>query len=228
MPPFNTGLQYTGPFFGFLSQYPHHAHTFNEIMSSYTTDMKTWTDFYPARERLLQGPLHPEEKVLVDVGGGLGQDIAKFRHRFPETSGKLVLQDLKETVEKAQEMAGVEKTVHDFFTPQPVQAPRAFYLHSILHDWPDDSARSILRNLRPACAPHTKLLINENVIAARNPDPHVTSVDMTMMTLFASGERDDASWKRLVESEGFRVEKIWSSVIAPESLIECVPVEQSH
>lgn len=42
---------------------------------------------------------------------------------------------------------------------------RAFYVHSILHDWDDTNGRQILSNLAAAMIPeYSKLLINENVI----------------------------------------------------------------
>lgn len=35
---------------------------------------------------------------------------------------------------------GVEMMAHDFFTPQPVQNAKYYYLRTVLHDWADDKA----------------------------------------------------------------------------------------
>lgn len=83
--------------------------------------------------------------------------------------GRLVLQDLPEVVEQARGMflhPRIELMAHDFFTEQPIQGKlillpfladmanrigaRAYYMHSILHDWNDDNCRRILTTLVPA------------------------------------------------------------------------------
>jgi hypothetical protein len=67
-----------------------------------------------------------DDVLLVDVGGGVGHDLAEFRRKWPGVKGRLVLQDLGEVIEQAKAMnreteRGVEATVHDFFTEQPVK-----------------------------------------------------------------------------------------------------------
>ena len=42
---------------------------------------------------------------------------------------------------------------------------RAYYMHSVLHDWPDEVAATILGRVKDAMRPgYSRLLINENVI----------------------------------------------------------------
>lgn len=62
-------------------------------------------------------------------------------------------------------------TDHDFFEPQsPLEAPHltrhpaVYLLRVVLHDWPDESARRILINLRVASNPETRLVIAEHVL----------------------------------------------------------------
>lgn len=66
-----------------------------------------------------QGPL------LVDVGGGKGQDVKKVLAKFPETAGRIVLQDQQSVIDDVQKsdtaLSEVACQAHDFFTPQPVQ-----------------------------------------------------------------------------------------------------------
>ena len=158
--PFGAGMNFDGSFFAFLGQHPEFAQTWNEMMAAYTADVRTWLDFYPVAEMLpdVQSDDHP---LLVDVGGGLGQDIERFRKRFPTAKGKVYLQDKPDVIEKARQVAGVQNMAHDFFTPQPVKGERAvavldrecrltcvgaraYYFHSVLHDWPDDKVLEIL------------------------------------------------------------------------------------
>ena len=63
-------------------------------------------------------------------------------------------------------------------------------MHSILHDWNDDTCRKVLSNLVLAMEPdHSKILINENVIPDTNAYWETTSLDIIMMANFASQER---------------------------------------
>ena len=95
-------------------------------------------------------------------------------------------------------------------------------MHSILHDWSDENGQKILQNLVPAMKPgYSKILINENVIPDTNAYWETTSLDIIMMSVFASTERTEGHWRRLVESAGLKVTKIWTAQRGVESLIEC-------
>jgi hypothetical protein len=89
----------------------------------------------------------------------------------------LIVQDLPETITKAHKNLdpAIEVQAHDFFTPQPIVNSRAYMLHYVLHDWPDDTAVQILENLKPAMKKdYSRLLIVEFVVATTNPDPFNT------------------------------------------------------
>ena len=112
---------------------------------------------------------------------------------------------------------------HDFFTPQPVHGARAYYLHSVLHDWPDLNASQILDNLRPALKKgYSKLLINELVVldTISSSSPQVTSFDLAMLGLCAAHERTESMWRALLEQAGFHVVKVWTNDASVESIIE--------
>lgn len=95
-------------------------------------------------------------------------------------------------------------------------------MHSILHDWPDDKCKVILTNLAQAMKPgYSKVLINENVIPDMDADWQTTSLDLIMMTMFASQERTERQWQALVESAGLKIVKIFTAEKGVESLIEC-------
>ena len=90
--------------------------------------------------------------------------------------------------------------------PQPVYGARIYYMGSVLHDWPKQDARKILRNIVPAMAKgYSTLLLNENVIPATGCHPHLSALDLTMMALFGSKERTEEDWRELLESEGLRL-----------------------
>jgi len=100
---------------------------------------------------------------------------------------------------------------------------RAYYMHSVLHDWPDDVCERILANVKNAMERgYSKLLINENVIPDVQAHWEATALDMMMLALFASKERTAAQWKHLLEDRaGLKIVKIWDVGNGVESLIEC-------
>ena len=80
--------------------------------------------FYPVRERLAGSvTLDKEAIILVDVGGGLGHDLAEFRRKHPSICGRLVLQDKADVIAQiSPETAhGLELYAHDFFAEQPAK-----------------------------------------------------------------------------------------------------------
>ena len=171
-------------------------------------------------------------------------------------SGKrLILQELSQkTVDGARKVRPwIEAMVHDFFTPQPVRGKpsqrgpdmvlgetlaeserythvmtgaRAYYLHSVLHDWQDEECRQILRHLRSAMEPgYSKILINENIMPEVGAAWQITSLDWTMMATVASAERSEKQWRDLISSSGLQVKGIWTKDPACESLIEVTLTE---
>lgn len=97
-------------------------------------------------------------------------------------------------------------------------------MHSVLHDWPDEVCKSILKNIVGAMKPgYSKLLINENVIPDKGADWQATALDMMMITLFSSKERTMNDWHKLLEAPefGLKIVKVYSAKNSQESLIEC-------
>ena len=93
-------------------------------MGGFRAGKPFWVDpgFYPVQERLIEGVrLGGSDAFLVDIGGGLGHDLELLMKAYPQLPGRLILQDQKVVIDQvsAQETA-FEKTVHDFFTSQPV------------------------------------------------------------------------------------------------------------
>lgn len=67
-----------------------------------------------------------------------------------------------------------DSAAHDFFAPQPVKSPAVFLLRCILHDWSDEYAIKILRQLRDAAGPKTQLLVIESLMSYACPTPENT------------------------------------------------------
>ncbi|KAL4914334.1 S-adenosyl-L-methionine-dependent methyltransferase [Aspergillus aurantiobrunneus] len=226
---FQDGYRTSSHFFEFLKDHPAHAEQFNNHMTAYHQGRPSWMDegFFDVPS-LTQGlAFGPDDVLLVDVGGGVGHDLSEFRRKWPNLPGRLILQDLPEVIDqaKAQNQAtatAIEPMGHDFFSEQPIKGARAYYMHSVLHDWTNADCRRILSNLVPAMKPgYSKILINENVIPSTNAYWETTSLDIIMMADFASQERTEKQWHELVGSVGLKIVKIWTRRRGVESLIEC-------
>ncbi|OJI98866.1 hypothetical protein ASPVEDRAFT_50464 [Aspergillus versicolor CBS 583.65] len=222
---FQLGYKTDMGFFGHLQQEPITARRFNNHMGVYAQGRARWMDpgFYPVQEQLIEGTdFGKEDVLLVDVGGSFGHDLLDFRRKWPSVPGRLVLQDLPEVVSSVKDLdPSIDVTAHDFFTEQPIKGARAYYMHSVLHDWPDNLGRKILDNLVAAMKPgYSKLLVNEDVIPDTGAYWETTSLDIIMMQI-GSGERTERQWRALLESAGLVVVNIWTAQRGVESLIEC-------
>lgn len=174
-----------------------------------------WYDFYPWQERLslATGDNVGEERVfLVDIGGGKGHDLQAFKKKRSPT-GRMVLQDLPEVIQDIKEPLpdGVEAVSYSMFDAQPVRGAKAYYMRTVLHDWPDKQALQALQRVWEAMADDSVLLINENTVPETWVPRFNTSVDLIMMNMFSSLERTDKQWLSLLERAGFKVVKVWRS-----------------
>ncbi|KAL9050524.1 MAG: hypothetical protein Q9162_006589 [Coniocarpon cinnabarinum] len=179
-----------------------------------------WTNIFPVSELVKR--TQPEHAILVDVGGGRGGDLEKVAQMFPDLpKGSLVLQDLPDVVKDLSLKPSIRAMPHDMFTSQPVKGATAYFLHTVLHDWPDDKASDILRNLHSAVERgRSSVLLYETVMTSTESELIKTASDLTMMCLLGAVERTEEMWKKVVEAAGFKIKKIWSNVGSMESVIE--------
>ena len=81
-------------------------------------------------------------------------------------------------------------------------------LSNVLHDWDDDKATVILRNIHNALGGRGRLLVaNEQIIPPRNaPDPGKL-LDITML-LIGGRERTESEWRDLFRRAGFTLTRV--------------------
>ncbi|KAK7921285.1 hypothetical protein PG985_009307 [Apiospora marii] len=199
---------------------------FNDHMGGYRQGRLPWMhpSFYPVQANLIDGAAAADDApFLVDVGGSVGHDLDEFLRYFPVHPGRLILQDLPVVIGQINDLdPRIVRMEHDFLTEQPVKGARAYYMHSVLHDWPDSVCRQILAPLTAAMRPgYSKLLINENVIPRTGAYWETTALDMIMLTEFSSRERTLDDWQNLLGAACLRIVKIWGGGKGVESLIEC-------
>ena len=147
-----------------------------------------WHEKFSAVSKInLRAKRSDDEILVVDVGGNQGNDLSSFREAQP---GRLILQDLPETLERIDHPPdGIDVMLHDFFTPQPIRGASVYCLHSVLHDWSDDQARQILSRLAEAMDVSSRLLIDEIVLKSVGESVSSAEMDMLMLLLCNRGER---------------------------------------
>lgn len=93
-----------------------------------------------------------------------------------------------------------------------VQGARVYYTHFVLHDWPDDKCRDILRKLMTAMKPgYSKILLNESVLPDKDCPSFFAAGDINMMSILAGIMRTRRQWTELIESVGLELVEIKTS-----------------
>ncbi|KAJ5708889.1 hypothetical protein N7493_010223 [Penicillium malachiteum] len=205
-----------------MSKNPQFNDDFNALMEASAGDRGYWVDWFPVQERLLDDFTGGTEDVfLVDIAGGRGQDLKAFEAKFPETSGRLILQERECMLDEAKLSGKIEKKGFDLFKPQKVQGAKVYYMKKILHDWTDSQCQEILQHIRIAMVKgYSKLIIEEFVMPEKDAPLLATLWDWNMLVFCSTMERTQSQWNRVLASAGFQVVKVWSSPGDSQSIIE--------
>lgn len=164
---------------------------------------------------------------IVDVGGGQGALLATLLPLHPR--GRGILFDHASVVARADSVlskAGISDRCTiiggDFFKAVPAGGD-LYLLKAIIHDWEDAEAGVILRNIHRAMPPDARILIIERLLAPANQGPEAKFSDLNMMVHPGGRERDRAEYTALLESSGFRLNRVIETGTRL-SLIEAEPI----
>jgi ubiquinone/menaquinone biosynthesis C-methylase UbiE len=209
---------YGMPIFEFLSRNPEQARIFDAAMVGvHGRETAAIIDAYDLSTI----------SVLADVGGGNGSLLTGVLQKHPALRG--ILYDLPGVTERAREniqaagLAGrCEVIGGDFFQAVPGGAD-AYLMRHIIHDWDDDKALTILKNVRRVIGMNGRLLIVEGVIPPGNAPAFGKLLDLTMLVIPGGKERTAEEYRRLYAAGGFELTRIVPTR-AEVSVIEGRPV----
>ena len=163
---------------------------------------------------------------LVDVGGGHGILITTILKANPLLRG--VVFDLPSVVDGAKDILKREGVADrceivpgNFFESVPVEGD-TYILSSVIHDWDDDHALTILKNVRQSMPKDGKLLLVEYLIQPGN-DPFPGKISDIIMLVTENGlERTEAEFRALLDTAGFTLTNIIQTQ-SPMSVVEGTP-----
>lgn len=187
-----------------------------------------WLNSFPLESHLgdFESRADPEKVLFVDVGGNLGIQCCGLKAKFPHLSGRIILEDLQETINVVPALEGVEALAQDYLAEQKVKGAKFYYYRNIFHDNPDYRCRLILDGLKPAMKDSSLLLIDDKVLLNQGSHRHVTMLDLAMMAQVASHERTRAQWQALLEGAGWEIEEIFQYSHEYDSIIVAKPATQ--
>ncbi|TGJ86495.1 hypothetical protein E0Z10_g2248 [Xylaria hypoxylon] len=201
---------------------PDYQASFIGFMRGLTAYKLDWTKIYDTDILMGDFDTNGEVPLLVDVGGAHGVDVERLLSRYPNLpGGKLILQDTPDVIAMAKVNEKIAVMHHDFFTAQPVEGARAYFMHAIIHDWDDSDAGRILSNTAVAMKKgYSKLLLYESVLVSTGATLYQSVSDVSLMHLISAADRTEARWSELLRAAGFKVCKIWQHPSSLESVIE--------
>jgi hypothetical protein len=153
---------------------------------------------------------------VCDVGGGRGTLLSEILLRHTALRG--VLCDGPGVIDSARELFSargvadrVEFAPGSFFDSVPPGCDAYLFKH-VLHDWDDDTCTKLLRVVRAAARPGSRVLICESLVPRTSRDPMTALMDLQMMISCHNGrERTLDEFRSLLEAAGFRLGRVFRS-----------------
>ena len=146
---------------------------------------------------------------VVDVGGGNGNLLAGILHANPGVRGTVV--ELAGPAEAARHKfatAGLSARASvetgSFFDALPAGAG-AYVLSSVIHDWPDVEATTILRRCAEAAGSSGAVLVFEGVLEGGGEMSAATDFDLFMLVCCGGRQRTLAELESLAAAAGLRL-----------------------
>ena len=207
-----------GHLYDYLARNPESSDLFDDYM---TARARTFT------ENLTKRYAFPPTGTMVDVAGGKGHILATVLHDNPQMRG--ILLDLEHVVDHARRTLAdeglaerTEVVAGDFFASVPSRGD-VYLLASVLHNWDDEDALKILRNVREAMNPGGRVLILEVVLPDAEEAHLGMDIDLRMLALFNGGtERSRDEYATLLDRAGLAIGDV-IELGAGASLIEALP-----
>jgi SAM-dependent methyltransferase len=181
----------------YYAEHPEVNHIFNEAMTGKAhgevAGVLRAYDFTPFR-------------AIGDIAGGRGHLLQAILAKVPHSEG--VLFDQPHVIAQASALASERLRLRsgDFFNDD-MPVCDIYILMDVIHDWNDHDSAKILRNLRRAARPGTKLLLVEAIIPADSNPSMAKVLDIHMLVLTGGRQRTEREFATLLADAGFQFER---------------------
>jgi ubiquinone/menaquinone biosynthesis C-methylase UbiE len=163
-------------------------------------------------------------KQIIDVGGGHGMLLSAIIAAHPHVRGTLF--DLKEGVDAAKRGAGgplpgVTFTAGDVFETVPAGADAYLFRH-LLHDYDDDDCIKMLKNVRRAMKPDSRVLVLEKTVPTDDTPGPGRWLDLHVMLLTGGRERTVQEYQALFEKADLKLARVLPTAHPAVEIVEVV------
>jgi len=205
------------PIFEYLAKHPDYSQVFNDAMTALSA---------PVVGAAIEAYDFSTIGTLVDVAGGHGEVLMSILKACPNVRG--ILADVGHVIEGARPRiaaAGLssrcEAVAIDFFKSVPAGGD-AYIMKHIIHDWEDERASLILRNIATAMGQKRgKVILLEAVLRGAGEPDLGKLIDIEMLAMPGGRERSADEFKALFARLGFEMTKVVPTK-SPLSVVEAV------
>jgi len=193
------------PAFEYYGRHPGSAANFNAAMAEHSRD---------AAAGILAAADLGRFGAVTDVGGGDGTLLARALRDHPGLTGTVFdlpagLASAAATLAEAGVADRCRLVPGDFFENLPGGAD-AYVLKQVLHDWDDERAAAILRNVRAAMPDGARVLVVDRMLPERVGPGDVPTllVDVLMLVVTGGRERTEAEFGDLLARAGLKLDRV--------------------
>ncbi|WP_439674042.1 methyltransferase [Embleya sp. MST-111070] len=174
-----------------------------------------------------------ETGILVDVGGGNGELMARLLSVHPQLRGVLVdrpaaVTEARTRLDRAGLAERTDVRAGDFFAAVP-SGGDVYLLREILHDWDDDQCVTLLRACRRAMSSHSRLVLIELARdgGAADADAKMAALmSLYMLSVLPGRERTTDEFEALLSAAELRLDAV-HHLTGQKVLIEASPARST-
>ena len=205
------------PLFEYFAKHPEYSEIFNDAMTSFSA---------PVAGVAVEAYDFSRYGSIVDVAGGHGEVLMTILRACPKVKGVLaevghVVEGARPRIAKAGLADRCEAVECDFFKAVP-EGGDAYVMKHIIHDWDDERASIILKNIAKAMGDKRGAVILLESVVPSGPEPDLGKfIDIEMLAFPGGRERTAEEFRALFDRSGFELTNIVPTK-SPLSVIEAV------
>jgi hypothetical protein len=137
--------------------------------------------------------------------------LLQLKEAFPQLRNEdLIVEEFNDDLGYVSGVTLIQWNYKDKSTPQLIKGALIYNLSHVLHNLPDLDAIRVLQRIAEAIAPHSRILVHEDVKRTEKAPVHAA-----MILLFGGRERTEPEWRLMAKFAGLEVTFIGFPGFAP-------------